>query len=430
MKKQLLRDLAELEHASVITPDIATSIKQYYTQKEVNSGNRLLTVFGVLGACLVGLGIILIIAHNWDDLGRLLKTTLAFSLLVTGQLIAVYVILKKRDSVAWRESAATFLFFAIGACISLVSQIYHIPGNLSSFLLTWSLLGLPVVYLLHSSMVSLLYVGGITWFVCETEYWSHGLVSGHFYWLLLAGIIPYYINLLRTPSEGNFAIFHNWFVVLSVTISLGIFGKSEEQWLFPAYMSLFGIFNVLGQFLLFTSIKRRTNAFLIIGSLGTLVLLLITSFDGVWVDIFGEERALSYSVSSPEFIVFTALTAGAMFLLVRKYQLKKQLLGNPMEIVFVVFAVLFLIGHFTAIIPLVLVNLVILMIGLYYISYGTRENHLGLLNYGLLILTALVVCRFFDADISFVLRGLLFITVGIGFFVANLRMLKKRKNHG
>jgi hypothetical protein len=52
---------------------------------------------------------------------------------------------------------------------------------------------------------------------------------------------------------------------------------------------------------------------------------------------------------------------------------------------------------------------------------------LSLLNYGLLILTALIICRFFDLDMSFVARGLLFVLVGAGFFAANIWMVKKRK---
>ncbi|MEM6542707.1 MAG: DUF2157 domain-containing protein, partial [Bacteroidota bacterium] len=58
---------------------------------------------------------------------------------------------------------------------------------------------------------------------------------------------------------------------------------------------------------------------------------------------------------------------------------------------------------------------------------GAKQDHLGILNYGLLILTALVVCRFFDTDLSFVVRGIMFVSVGAGFFVANYLMLKKRK---
>jgi hypothetical protein len=65
--------------------------------------------------------------------------------------------------------------------------------------------------------------------------------------------------------------------------------------------------------------------------------------------------------------------------------------------------------------------------GVLTIWRGAKNDHLGILNYGLLTITALVVCRFFDSDMSFVLRGILFMLVGGGFFVANYAMLKRRK---
>jgi hypothetical protein len=58
---------------------------------------------------------------------------------------------------------------------------------------------------------------------------------------------------------------------------------------------------------------------------------------------------------------------------------------------------------------------------------GAKKDHLGVLNYGLLIIMVLAVCRFFDTDLSFIIRGLLFVSVGIGFFATNYWMLKKRK---
>jgi hypothetical protein len=54
-------------------------------------------------------------------------------------------------------------------------------------------------------------------------------------------------------------------------------------------------------------------------------------------------------------------------------------------------------------------------------------NHLGILNYGLVIISILVACRFFDTDMSFVLRGLIFVSLGLGFFAVNYWMIKKRK---
>jgi len=147
------KDLLELFENGVISQETAGNITAYYASKGDNSKNRLFIVFGILGATLVGLGLILIIAHNWDDLSRFTKTILAFIPLIIGQLSSGYTILKKATSTAWRETSGVFLFFGIGASISMVSQIYNIPGDLSNFILFWMLLALPVAicsnHLLH-----------------------------------------------------------------------------------------------------------------------------------------------------------------------------------------------------------------------------------------------------------------------------------------
>src|SRR5690554_5546108 len=159
----LQKDIPELLKAGIISPETAEKIKQFYNSKESSSANRLLLVFGILGALLVGLGIILVIAHNWDELTRTTKSIFAFLPLLTAQIACAFVLGKKYDNVVWRESATTFLVLALGACISLISQIYHIPGNLSSFLLVWMLLVLPLLYVMQSATAALLYIVGITY---------------------------------------------------------------------------------------------------------------------------------------------------------------------------------------------------------------------------------------------------------------------------
>jgi hypothetical protein len=76
-----------------------------------------------------------------------------------------------------------------------------------------------------------------------------------------------------------------------------------------------------------------------------------------------------------------------------------------------------------------LINLLVLGIGLLTIRRGARAAHLGILNSGLLLIAALITCRFFDTDLSFVFRGVLFVLVGLGFFLMNYWMLQKRKTH-
>ena len=44
----------------------------------------------------------------------------------------------------------------------------------------------------------------------------------------------------------------------------------------------------------------------------------------------------------------------------------------------------------------------------------------------LLTVAALIVARFFDSDLNFLLRGLIFIGLGVAFLVTNLVMLRRK----
>ena len=107
----MTKDIPELVKADIISQDTADKISAYYCRQAGQSTNRLFVVFGILGSIFVGLGIILIIAHNWDNLLRTTKTFLALLPPLFGQLLCGFVLLKKQDSVAWIESGTIFLFF-------------------------------------------------------------------------------------------------------------------------------------------------------------------------------------------------------------------------------------------------------------------------------------------------------------------------------
>ena len=310
----ILKDIPELIKAGVISQETADNIREYYKNKKGPSTNRLFIVFGILGAMLAGLGIILIIAHNWDELSRGTKTFFAFLPLIIGQGTCGYVLVKKQDHVAWKESGTTFLFFAVGASISLVSQIYNIPGNLSSFLLTWTLLCLPLIYVMRSSLASLLYIVGITYYASETGYWSYLLSGSYLYWLLLFGALPHYYHLYKKAPQSNFMIFHNWIIPLSVIVTLGTVAKRTEELMFIAYFSLFGLLYLIGNFDMFKQQKLRNNGYKILGSLGTIVLLLALSFDWFWEDLRRKDFQFDDIIASPEFLasVITSLLAGAL----------------------------------------------------------------------------------------------------------------------
>ncbi len=422
------KDLPELIKAGILTQETAHKIAQYYEDKKKQSPNRIFIVFGILGALLVGMGIILILAHNWDELSIPTKTFFAFLPLLAGQAFGLFTLLKKPDSLAWREGTGTFLFFAVASSISLVSQIYNIEGNMSSFLLTWVLLCLPLVYVLRSSLVSLLYIITITAYAFTSYDPGAEGYEKYIYWLLLAAVFPFYYNLLKKRAESNFTVFHNWAYGISVMYGLGALAGRMEELMYIAYFSLFGLFYMLGSFDLFAKQKLRNNAYKIIGALGTVVLSITLSFKWAWEHLWSKEYVAGELVVAPEFWAALILSIAAAILLYQQYKNRTYQEIQPLSVMFVLFIFAFIVGLYSPL-AIALMNIYVLAIGVLTIRKGAKENHLGVLNFGLLILMTLITGRFFATDLSFVLRGVVFIFLGTSFFAANYWMIKKRKQN-
>lgn len=198
--------------------------------------------------------------------------------------------------------------------------------------------------------------------------------------------------------------------------------------MFIAYFSLFGLLYLIGNFDMFKRQKLRNNGYLILGSLGTIVLLLVLSFDWFWEDLRRKDFQFDNIIVSPEFLASAITSLLAVGLLYWHQRSKAPRDIKPLAVVFILFIATFIPGTFSPI-AVVLINLYVFTIGVLTIRDGARQDNLGILNYGLLVITALVVCRFFDTDLSFVVRGILFVSVGIGFFATNYWMIKKRKTN-
>lgn len=426
MTKKIINDLQELHAAGIINEETAQKIHDYYNVNSTSSSNRLTLVFSILGATLIGSGIILIVAHNWDNLGKSAHTVLAFLPLIIGQMLCGFTLLKRKESIAWREASSTFLFFAVGTCIALISQIYNLGGDLSSFLLTWSLLCLPLVYLMRSSMVSLLYIAYITWYATLIGYDYPGHPPYLYIGLLLL-LTPYIYQLFQTHAKSNFFNFHCWLIIGSLCVTLGTFSDGQGELMWIAYISLFSIFILISRFPQFAERRIFGNPFLVIGVLGIVVSFLINSSTDLWEYLSKEDYDFSSLFSSPEFWTNAVLILLAITLIIKNETFHGLRKIHPLAFGFIVYSFAFFIGILVPMVGIILCNVFLLWAAIYYINRGKEEDHLGLLNLGLVIITALIIVRFFDYDISFVTRGIMFILVGIGFFIANHQILKRRK---
>ncbi|MDH7447842.1 DUF2157 domain-containing protein [Aquimarina sp. 2201CG14-23] len=422
MSSRFNKELKELVRDEVISSEIADCIYQYYDKKKTLKPNRLFTIFGIFGALLVGSGIILMLAHNWDNFSRITKTVLAFVPLIIGQCVAGFSILKNKSN-TWKEASGTFLFFAVGASISLVSQIYNISGDLGSFLRTWILLCLPLLYVLRSHAVALLLVLSSTYYATEVGLWNFRNNSTPWLYLgFIAAIIPHYWIQLRNAISSNTTSIFNWILPASITVGLASFIRGNEELGFIMYMTLFGIFYNIGKLSVFKELRTLRNGYLIIGSLGTIILLMIFTFRWPWDEIYDTTMYVSQEL-------YTSLLLGSIGISVLGHSIVKKGVRsvNLFQVSFLVFwAFFFLLSGMTTL-PMILTNVLVFVLGITAIKIGADTFNFGILNYGLLIISVLIICRFFDTDMSFVVRGALFVIVGIGFFAANYMMLKRQQ---
>lgn len=423
MAKHLISALPELIEAGIISPETADAIEDYYEKKHDSSPNRLLIAFGILGALLTGLGIILIVAHNWDNYSQVTQTILAFLPLLVGQGFAGFTILRKAENSVWKEASAVFLIFALGACIALVSQIYHLLGELSSYLFWWTLLSLPLMYLLRSSMASLLFWCGVTYYGCQAGYFEWGKTASPWYWLMVAAALPYYYQLSKRAAASNFANFHHFIVPTSLVVVLGMEAHHHATFMFVAYFALFGLLHLIGAWIKQWNPVSNISGYQLAGKLGPLGLLLWFSFFSSW----GELHYKAGWAQSQEFYlsVLLLLLHGALLFWLQSRS--KVQVWNTFNLMPFAFALLFFLGMLYPLISAVLINLLLLGIGIMTIMEGSRENSITTLNIGLLTLTGLLICRFFDLKIDFVVRGILFILVGVGFFLGNYWLIKKKQ---
>lgn len=421
----IIKEIPKLVKAGVISTSTAEDIKSYYANNKQDSQNKLLAIFGTLGAILVGMGIILIIAHNWDNFSRPIKTGFALLPLLIGQISCGYTLLRKNKSQAWREASVSFLFFAIGSCISLISQVYNIPGELGSFLFIWMILFLPMPFIMNSTVASLLFLAGSSFYAINIGYWDYSNITPYWYILFMASTVLFYLKLIKQNPESNGLVFHNWLIPLSLLICLGTFAKEYEEIMFLGYMSLFGIFTLIGSKEHFTKQATINNGFKIIGYLGSIIILLILSFDTVWEDFRREIYNYNALLDAPEIYATFFISAIATILAYLNWRKNKLLVNEILFLILLLICILSAQSSFA----FILVNILLFALGLYTIISGSKQINLKLVNSGLLIITALIVCRFFDTDLSFVLRGILFLSIGFGFFITNYQLLKKKKQN-
>src|SRR5947207_8896570 len=196
----LRSQLPELVASGVISSENARAIDGYYEHDQPRV-NFAFVILAALGSALVAAGIILLIAHNWDDLSRATRAGVAFLPLLIAQALVVFTLMRRNESRPWREAAAIFDVAAVATAISLISQTYQ--RTFADFMRTWLLLSIPIVYLLRTTLGAIAYViGSALWLFAR---WGMLSSAGNpmLFWVLLMLVIPYVVIRFRRDPDSR-----------------------------------------------------------------------------------------------------------------------------------------------------------------------------------------------------------------------------------
>ena len=422
MARWLLSELPELVRVGVLTAEDAQRLRLHYDLPALDSRRTTLTALGVLGAALVGLGILLVVGYNWNQLDRPVRAALSIAPLLTAQGLGFLALTRHRESSAWRESVALFQSLAVATAIALIGQTYNIPGNAGSFLLTWMLLSAPLVYIFDAAFLAALYLVGCAGWAGYTMA-SNGQTL--LYWPLAAVMAPCFVLALRKGPDTPRAIGLSWALVGTLCVALAITMERIMPGLWVVvYASYFAVLCLTDAFWLGDSPGLFLRPFRTVGVGGLAVMSLLLTYRWPWRNIgwhflrddtpwFQSGAAYDYALALGLLIAAITLTV----MCVRK--------GQPGAIVWGIGPILaagcfgFGSGGLAPQAAMALFNLYLAALAIERFIAGARMENLAVLNTGLFLMAMLIIARFFDSDISFAVRGFGFILVGLGFLGAN-----------
>lgn len=424
----LYSQLPELINKGVLTQESADKLRQHYGEiKSINKLSMMFIALGTIGAILVGLGIILLLAHNWDQFSRLTRAVISFLPLIAGQGLALWVLCKRPQSGSFKEGSAAFLSLMVGASVALICQTYNIPEDAGVFTITWMFLILPLVYLMQASIPAAIYLVGIT-------IWSGMQISNPakvmLFWPLSAVIIPHFIWALRKETYALRSAMLSLVMLICVSIAASFsLGRNWPGLWVVIFPSLYAIFYLIGISKFNNVTTNWQRPLHLIGAIGLFILAFQFSFRQAWQYL---DRASYYNAAASDFVVFLdnlvtmAIVITAILLFygnVKRNNKNFSLLGLLPLLAIIGLSVY----RQSIVLPFLIFNAYLLILSIRRILAGIRSNNLAVINTGMLVLAVVIIARFFDSDISFVTKGLVFIAIGIGFLTANAMLARRMR---
>ena len=196
---------------------------------EKQSYNSTVTiVFSILGALLVGAGLVLIFVTFWQNMPLLIKGILSFVPLLAGQASGLFVLWKKKDKAPWCEGGSVLWTAGIAATLTMVYNIFDLSIDWTNVMILITLSVMPVIGLLRSvAPMVVYYASSICWGIAVYED-TKSLMVIFITAMLIALGCAYSSYLIGTEKKSHRSIFAQWISVIAVTVYVCAIGMGID----------------------------------------------------------------------------------------------------------------------------------------------------------------------------------------------------------
>lgn len=423
--KWLLNELSLWRQEGIIDDKCQKKLQALYSKPKEAHSNLLIVIFASLASLLIGVGVISIFATNWDMFSRQTKIVLSFVPLVVGVGLFLFTSIRKVDSLAWKESTSGFLMLAFAASLGLISQIYHNGGTMQDFLTVWLLCSLPLVYIFKSYLSFLIYsVFAIGLGVSTIG--DNTLVQS---WLIPMGVIPYYIFQLTKQTSENKTIVSGW--VLTLGFGGLLFANFWEAYGFLLLMmsTLASMLYVIGKYFHGNQTNILKQPMQLLSYLTVIILSFMLTFISVTEELMDEMVddyfRVDFEVGDVYYLLglgFFAIVIGCFLssILHQKMKINWFIVISPL-----LFMVMLGFQEATSLVVVVMFIVFLFSLGIHLVGQGVQQKKMLKLNVGMLLISAIVLTKFFEVDIPLTMKGIVSVFIGVGFLVANVGLSKQ-----
>jgi len=425
MKKNVHWLLSELEawvQEGIINDTQARAIRSRYSAPE-QAGTWGRIAFASFGAILIGLGIILLFAYNWDKMHKFAKLGVVFVALIAAHGAALGV---KRPATSQTLHLLGTMFF--GAGIWLVAQIYHINEHYPNAFLVWGAGALALAWVLPSLPQALM---ATLLLVLWNGFESYGFHSPNYAapLTILFGILPLaFIMRSRVLLPAGLAAF--LFTLFSLLTQVG------SHLVIPLFLSVAAALVAVGLILKQNELAPElAPPCFFFGSTLSVFLVYLLTFLSAREALLYLSREKAHDLWFPVFLVIaTGLWVATLwpFRDLRErfvHGFRWDHLVAPLALLVYTlqyFGILKLQG-LLATAPY---NLLILFSAIMQMQRGFRDLNLRAAVLGSLLLSALAIARYTDLFQSLLARAAVFLLVGgmmlgVGIFFARSRREQK-----